>query len=76
MMSNKTFDRFLFFALFFMADAFFGNLYEEIVLGAKFDQRLRCCQLIIIILMHLESSLLFLPMTQWRTVGCHPLLHI
>ena len=32
MMSNKTFDRFLFFALFFMAYAFFGNLYEEIVL--------------------------------------------
>ncbi len=31
-MKNKTFDRFLFFALFFIAYAFFGNLYEEIVL--------------------------------------------
>lgn len=31
-MKNDMFDRFLFFALFFMAYAFFGNLYEEIVL--------------------------------------------
>lgn len=31
-MKHKTFDRLLFFALFFLAYWFFGNLYEEIVL--------------------------------------------
>ena len=31
-MKNKTFDRLLFFSLFFLAYWFFGNLYEEIVM--------------------------------------------